>query len=318
MRKSCLDMVHALARRDPRVVYIGSDPGSGTLDAMRKELPERFFIEGISEAHVIGMSAGMAFEGYIPYVNTIATFITRRCYEQVAVDLCLHSLPVRLIGNGGGLVYAPLGPTHVAMEDIAIMRALPDMTIVCPTDAPEMNRFMEQTLDRPHPIYIRLGKGGDPVTSRAEEGFAIGKAIVKRDPCRVLIATTGVMVHHALGAAKLLAERCIACGVAHFHTVKPLDADTLVYLAGGVDAVVTVEEHTRIGGLGSAVLECLADRLRVPKPVLRLGLPDKFTHNYGSQDGLLRHYGLDAAGIAAAIADYVAQPAALQRSLEPI
>ena len=318
MRKSCLDMVHALARRDQRVVYIGSDPGSGTLDAMRKELPERFFIEGISEAHVIGMSAGMAFEGYIPYVNTIATFITRRCYEQVAVDLCLHSLPVRLIGNGGGLVYAPLGPTHVAMEDIAIMRALPDMTIVCPTDAPEMNRFMEQTLDWPHPIYIRLGKGGDPVTSRAEEGFAIGKAIVKRDPGRVLIATTGVMVHHALGAAKLLAERGIACGVAHFHTVKPLDADTLVDLASGVDAVVTVEEHTRIGGLGSAVLECLADRLRVSKPVLRLGLPDKFTHNYGSQDGLLRHYGLDAEGIAAATADYVAQPAALQRSLEPI
>ena len=233
MRKSCLDMVHALARRDPRVVYIGSDPGSGTLDAMRKELPERFFIEGISEAHVIGMSAGMAFEGYIPYVNTIATFITRRCYEQVAVDLCLHSLPVRLIGNGGGLVYAPLGPTHVAMEDIAIMRALPDMTIVCPTDAPEMNRFMEQTLDWPHPIYIRLGKGGDPVTSRAEEGFAIGKAIVKRDPGRVLIATTGVMVHHALGAAKLLAERGIACGVAHFHTVKPLDHRQVLHALAG-------------------------------------------------------------------------------------
>jgi transketolase len=318
MRKACLDMVHALARRDPRVVYIGSDPGPGTLDAMRKELPERFFIEGISEAHVIGMSAGMAFEGYVPYVNTIATFITRRCFEQVAVDLCLHSLPVRLIGNGGGLVYAPLGPTHVAMEDIAIMRALPGMTIVCPTDAPEMSRFMEQTLDWPHPIYIRLGKGGDPVTSRPEEGFTIGKAIVKRDPGRVLIATTGIMVHHVLDAAKLLADRGISCGVAHFHTVKPLDADMLADLASGVDTVVTVEEHTRIGGLGSAVLECLADRLRAPKPVLRLGLPDKFTHNYGSQDGLLRHYGLDAAGIAAAIADYVTQPEPLQRSLEPI
>jgi len=318
MRKACLDMVHALARRDPRVVYIGFDPGSGTLESMRKELPERFFIEGISEAHVIGMSAGMAFEGYVPYVNTIATFITRRCFEQVAVDLCLHSLPVRLIGNGGGLVYAPLGPTHVAMEDIAIMRALPNMTIVCPTDAPEMNRFMDCTLDWPHPIYIRLGKGGDPVTSRPEEGFEIGKAIVKRDPGRVLIATTGIMVHHVLNAAKLLAERGISCGIAHFHTVKPLDADALVDLASGVEAVVTVEEHTRIGGLGSAVLECLADRLRTPKPVLRLGLPDKFTHNYGSQDGLLKHYSLDAPGIAAAIEAYVAHPAAMQRSLEPI
>jgi transketolase len=318
MRKSCLDMVHALAKRDPRVVYIGSDPGAGTLDAMRKELPGQFFIEGISEAHVIGMSAGMAIEGFLPYVNTIATFITRRCFEQVAVDLCLHALPVRLIGNGGGLVYAPLGPTHVAMEDIAIMRALPGMTIVCPTDAPEMNRFMECTLDWPHPIYIRLGKGGDPVTSRPEEGFEIGKAIVKRDPGRILIVTTGIMVHHVLLAAKMLAERGIACGVAHFPTVKPLDDRTLLDLAAGVDAVVTVEEHTRIGGLGSAVLECLADRLRTPKPVLRLGLPDRFTHNYGSQDGLLAHYGLDAEGIAAAVEGFVARPAALHPSLEPI
>jgi transketolase len=310
MRKACIDMVHVLAKRDPRVVYIGSDPGAGTADSMRKEFPERFFIEGISEAHVIGMSAGMAFEGYLPYVNTIATFITRRCFEQVAVDLCLHSLPVRLIGNGGGLVYAPLGPTHVAMEDIAIMRALPSMTVVCPTDAEEMKRFMEQTLDWPQPIYIRLGKGGDPVTSQPEEGFEIGKAIVKRDPGRVLIVTTGIMVHHVLAAGKLLAARGIRCGVAHFHTVKPLDEETLLDLASGVEAVVTVEEHTRIGGLGSAVLECMADRMTVPKPVLRLGLPDRFTHNYGSQDSLLKHYGLDAEGIAASVERFIAAPSA--------
>src|ERR1700752_786429 len=165
MRKACLDMVHELARPGPRVLFIGSAPGRGTLEPMRKELPERFFIEGISEAHVIGMSAGMAFEGYLPYVNTIATFITRRCFEQVAVDLCLHSLSVRLIGNGGGLVYAPLGPTHVAMEDIAIMRALPNMTVTAVCDAKEMVRLMNCTLDWPHPIYIRLAKGGDPIVS---------------------------------------------------------------------------------------------------------------------------------------------------------
>src|SRR6266849_7040237 len=118
MRATSLKMVHALAKRDPRVVYIGSDPGAGTLDAMRQEFPDRFFIEGISEAHVIGMSAGMAMEGYIPYVNTIATFITRRCFEQVAVDVCLHSFPVLLIGSGCGLVYAPLGPTNEPIEDM--------------------------------------------------------------------------------------------------------------------------------------------------------------------------------------------------------
>src|SRR3982075_761481 len=219
MRNACLDKVHDLAKRDGRVVFIGSDLSPGLLGDMKREMPERYYMEGITEQNVVGMAAGFALECYIPYVNTIATFITRRCYEQVAVDLCLHALPVRLIGNGGGLVYAPLGPTHVAMEDIAIMRALPGMTIVCPTDAPEMNRFMERTLDWPHPIYIRLGKGGDPVTSRPEEGFEIGKAIVKRDPGRVLIVTTGIMVHHVLLAAKMLTERGIACGVAHFPTV---------------------------------------------------------------------------------------------------
>jgi transketolase len=312
MRKTSLDMVHALAKRDPRIVYIGSDPGSGTLEAMRQEIPERFFIEGVSEAHVIGMAAGMAMEGYIPYVNTIATFLSRRCYEQVAVDLCLQELPVRLIANGGGLVYAPLGPTHTAVEDIAIMRALPNMTVVCPTDADEMRRFMEQTPDWPRPIYIRLGKGGDPITSREDEGFAIGKAIIKRDPGRVLIATTGVMVHYVLNAAKTLLDRGIHCGVVHFHTVKPLDEGTLLNLAAPVDAVVTVEEHTIIGGLGSAVLECLADH-GVVKPVLRLGLPDRFTHHYGSQEGLLKHYAIDADGIAASVSRFVAAPTSSQR-----
>ena len=130
MRKTCLDMVYELAQSDERVVFIGSDLGAGTLDSMRDTMPDRFFMEGVTEANIIGMAAGMALEGYIPYVNTIATFLTRRCYEQVALDLCLHNLPVRLIASGGGLVYAPLGPTHLAVEDLAIMRALPNMTAV--------------------------------------------------------------------------------------------------------------------------------------------------------------------------------------------
>jgi len=318
MRKTSLDMVHALAKRDPRVVYIGSDPGSGTLDKMHEEFPGRFFIEGIAEAHVIGMSAGMAMEGYIPYVNTIATFITRRCYEQVAVDLCLQELPVRLIANGGGLVYAPLGPTHTAVEDIAIMRALPKMTVICPTDADEMRRFMEQTPNWPSPMYIRLGKGGDPITSRDEEGFTIGRAIVKRDPGSVLIVTTGIMVHHVLQATVLLGAKGVHCGVAHFHTVKPFDSRTLLDLAAGVKIVATVEEHTLMGGLGSAVLECLSDH-SIYKPVLRLGLPDRFTHHYGSQDGLLKHYGLNANGIASSILEFVARPHGVERpSLLPV
>ena len=163
MRQTCLNMIHQLAKQDERVVFIGSDPGAGTLDAMRRELPDRFFIEGVSEANVIGMAAGMAMEGYIPYINTIATFLTRRCYDQIAVDLCLHKLPVRLVAAGGGLVYAPLGPTHEAIEDIAIMRALPNMTVLAVSDAKQMTDVMPQTLDWPGPIYIRLGKGGDSI-----------------------------------------------------------------------------------------------------------------------------------------------------------
>src|SRR5919112_1703145 len=180
MRNTCLNKVHALAKRDERVVFIGSDLSPNLLGEMKKEFPQRYYMEGIAEANIIGMAAGMAMDGFVPYVNTIATFITRRCYEQVAVDLCLHDLPVRLIGNGGGLVYAPLGPTHLAIEDIAIMRALPNMTVTAVCDAKEMVRLMHATLDWPHPIYIRLAKGGDPIVSREEHGFAIGKGIPMR------------------------------------------------------------------------------------------------------------------------------------------
>src|SRR5437879_9713148 len=174
MRQTCLDQVYLLAKADPRVVFIGSDLGAGTLRKCQEEMPQRFVMAGVSEAHIVGMAAGMALEGSIVYVNTISTFITRRCFEQVAVDLCLHNLPVRLIGNGGGLVYAPLGPTHLAIEDMAIMRALPNMAVVAVSDAPEMIRLMEVSLDWPSPIYIRLGKGGDPVSSKPQNGFAIG------------------------------------------------------------------------------------------------------------------------------------------------
>src|SRR5215469_7806213 len=207
MRPTCVNKVFELAKRDPRVVYIGSDLSPDLTERMKKEMPGRAFMEGVSEAHVVGMAAGLAMEGFIPFVHTIATFITRRCYEQVAVDLCLHNLPVRLIGNGGGLVYAPLGPTHLAIEDLAIMRALPNMATVACCDADEMRRLMPQTVNWPGPIYIRMAKGGDPVVSNEERGFALGKAILMRDapPGRhsVLLLGTGVTTTRALQAAKI-------------------------------------------------------------------------------------------------------------------
>ena len=292
MRRICLQSVHELAIKDERVVFIGSDLGPGTLDKMAKEIPERFFMEGISEQHIIGMAAGMAMEGFIPFVNTIASFLTRRCYEQIAMDLCLHDLPVRLIGNGGGVVYAPLGPTHLAIEDIAIMRALPNMTVIAPCDADEMARLMKQTLDWPHPIYIRLAKGGDKVVSRDQ--FEIGKAIILHEPGDGLFITTGVMTQLALEAVERLeTDFGVKCGVLHMHTVKPIDSEALMHWLPKVNAVVTVEEHTRIGGLGSAILEFCNDEMSEQlAKISRIGIPDQFSENYGSQNSLLEHWGI--------------------------
>ena len=312
MRQAALDMVYELAKADPRVVFIGSDLGVGTLDRFRTEMPTRFFMEGVAEQNLVGMAAGLAMEGFIPYVNTIATFLTRRCFEQVAVDLCLHNLPVRLIANGGGAVYAPLGPTHLAIDDVAIMRTLPNMTVVSPVDADEMRRFMPLTLAHRGPVYIRLGKGGDPIVKEANQPFAIGKALVLKAPGRVGIVATGVMSERALKAAVELDAGGITTGVLHCHTVKPLDAEALRAFAAHVDFLVVVEEHLRTGGLGAAVLETLTESLgqRLPQ-VRRLGLPDEFTHNYGSQDAILEIYGLQppaiAANIAAAVRNIPAQ-----------
>jgi len=305
LRATCVNMVHELAKRDRRALFIGSDLSPGLLDKMRSEMPERWYMEGITEANVVGMAAGFAMEGYIPYVNTIATFITRRCYEQVAVDLCLHDLPVRLIGNGGGLVYAPLGPTHLAIEDLAIMRALPNMAVTAVCDAKEMVRLMNCSLDWPHPIYIRLAKGGDPIVSREENGFAIGKAIPMRKARSrnaVVLMATGVMTTNCLGAAELLAKNGVDVSVVHFHTVKPLDEEAVLEFARDARLVATVEEGTLIGGFGSAVTDVLVEKLggALP-PLMRIGLPDVFPHKYGVQEDLFDVYGLTAEQIAAAV-----------------
>jgi transketolase len=311
MRNALLKMVYELAPKDERLLYIGSDLSPGLLSAMREEFPGRFFMEGISEANIIGMASGLAMEGYIPYVMTIGTFVTRRCYEQIAVDVCLPDLPVRLIGIGGGLNYAPLGPTHQAIEDIAIMRALPNMTIVAPCDAEEMRRLMPLTLKWEGPIYIRLAKGNDPIISKAENGFAIGRAIHMRTAAqakdRLLFVATGVMTTQALGAAQTLAEDGIECDVLHMHTVKPLDTSALMSLASGARMIVTMEEHTLMGGLGSACLQALS--AGYPKggipPVKCIGIPDEFPEEYGTQETLMEYYGLRANQIARKVKDWM-------------
>ena len=293
MRKTALECVHKLAQFDERVVFIGSDLGPGVLEKMKVEFPERFFMEGVSEQYIVGMAAGLAMEGFIPYVNTIATFLTRRCYEQVAVDLCIHDLPVRLIANGGGGVYAPLGPTHLAIEDIAIMRALPNMAVVVPCDADEMSRLMMSTLEWPHPIYIRLAKGGDKVVSNEKNGFELGKSIKMRDGKDGMFVTTGVMTQLALETTDVLKRDGIDVGVVHVHTIKPFDTVGVMAAIENVEAVITVEEHIVNGGLGSALLEaCSESRPELLPRIARIGIPDKFATEYGSQSSLLKHWGI--------------------------
>jgi transketolase len=296
MRNTCLNMVHALAKQDKRVVFVGSDLSPGLLSGMQEEMPERYYMEGIAEQNVIGLTAGLAMEGFMPYVNTIATFITRRCYEQVAVDLCLHDLPVRLIGNGGGLVYAPLGPTHLAIEDIAIMRALPRMSIVAVADAEEMKALMRASLAWDGPLYIRLAKGGDPIIFRPETGFTIGRAVtMRRAETRhpVAFMSTGVMTTHCLMAAEKLAASGIDASVLHVHTVKPIDDMAVLEHAANAVLVVTVEEGVANGGFGSAIADTLVmKRARKLPPILRLALADAFPQKYGTQADLLELNGL--------------------------
>ncbi len=307
MRKAAIDAIYALARRDPRVVFVGSDLGAGTLAEMRQEMPERFFMEGIAEGAIVGLAAGLALDGYIPYVHTIATFLTRRAYEQIAIDVCLQRLPVRLMAGGAGGVYAPLGPTHMATDDLALMRVLPGMTIVAPSDASEMTRAMFASLELPGPLYVRIAKGGEAVSSRPDMPFELGRAIELRAGPDLLFVTTGVMSTTALAAAELLRADGIDAGVLHMHTVKPLDTTAFLERAARTPLLVSVEEHSRIGGLGSALAEALVDAA-VATPLLRLALPDRFLSDYGSQAYVFEQAGLLPGQIAATVGARLSAP----------
>lgn len=302
MRKTCLDMVYELAKKDERIFFIGSDLSVGTLQSFKKEMPERFFMEGVSEANLVGMACGLAMEGKIVYVNTIATFLTRRCFEQIVIDACLHKANIRLIANGGGLVYAPLGPTHLATDDIAILRAVPNMTIIAPADAHEMRQMMPLTVEHEGPIYIRIAKGYDPIVTQDNPPFEIGKTIAMRTGQDALILTTGITLKIALEAAKLLEQECITTTILHVPTIKPLDQEAILQCIRDIPIITTIEEHTILGGLGSAVAELIAESdFDSVKHFKRIGIPDTFVDEYGSQESLMARYGLTAEHVAGVI-----------------
>ena len=299
MRKAALNFVTNLAARDETVCFIGSDLGFGTMDDFPD--PARLFREGVSEQHIVGMAAGLALEGKSVYVNTIASFLTRRCYEQIYLDLCLNRAKVCLLASGGGLVYAPLGPTHLAPDDLAMLRPLPHLTIIAPCDAEEMRRLLPLAAELDGPVYVRLAKGGDPVVSPAADPavpYAVGRAVPLRPEGEALLITTGIAAQMALGAADLLAKEGLSAQVLHCHTVKPLDEEAVLERAGRARLVVTVEEHVRAGGLGGAVAELLADH-GLSTPLRRAALPDAFFCQHGGQNDVLAQHGLTAAGVAA-------------------
>ncbi|WP_027192574.1 transketolase family protein [Fundidesulfovibrio putealis] len=310
MRKACLEMVHELAKADERVMFIGSDLGAGSLDAMRAEMPGRFLMEGISEQALLGMAAGLAMEGRVVYLNTIGVFLARRAFEQIYLDLCLHKAKVRLIGSGGGLVYSPLGPTHMAVEDLSSLRSLPGLSILAPCDAQQMRALMPQTLDQDGPVYIRLAKGGDRVVSTLAAPAQYGKASMLREGGEVLFVTTGIAARIALDAADMLAGGGVSATVLHCHTVKPLDREAILDAASRARAVVSIEEGVLSGGLGGAVAELLAEAQFIPPALHRMGLPDEPSGHYGSQDELLEHFGLTPARAAEAARALLSGPRA--------
>ncbi len=288
MRKSCLQTIYELAKKNHKIVFIGSDLGPGVLSEFKKKYPKRFFMEGVSEQFIIGMSAGLAKEGFIPYVNTISTFLTRRCFEQIAIDLCLHNLPVKLIGNGGGLVYAPLGPTHQAIEDISILRTLPNMSIIAPCDSVEMKKLIQDTVTLKSPLYVRIAKGGDEILTNEKQKIKFGRGRLMLKPKNCLIISTGVMTQISMKAAKLINRNSSnACGVIHLSTIKPLDKKILLNWIPKIKRVLTIEENVLNGGFGSSIMELIAETS--PKDlskIKRIGLKDRFITNYGSQEEL--------------------------------
>jgi len=284
MRKQVLKSITELAARDERVVFIGSDLSPGVMSDFRERFPDRFFMEGVSEQHIIGMAAGLAMEGFIPYVNTIATFLTRRCYEQIAMDVCLHNLPVRLVANGGGMVYAPLGPTHEAIDDFALMRALPNMTVTAPVDANEMAALVNASLEYPGPIYIRLGKGGDPIVTPEIQQFQFGVPTILRQEGQIGLVSTGIVSAIALRAADIAAESGVSVKVIHLPTIKPIDTESFFSAILGCEHLIVVDEHLSVGGLASVVAELLTYSIFSVRPKsCSVNLGQDFLHNYGSQ-----------------------------------
>lgn len=304
MRNAFADELTSLGGSDPRVMLLSGDIGNKLFDNFKSIAPGRFVNCGIAEANMMGMAAGLAMNGFRPVVYTITPFTTTRCFEQIRVDVCYHRAPVIIVGTGSGLSYAELGPTHHSCEDIAILRTLPGMKVVCPADATELRLAMRAALAQDDPVYMRIGKKGEATIHDTLPNFALGDAITIRDGVDVCLIGTGTMVATALDAADKLITQGISARVESFHTIKPLDEGRLAEIFSRYPLVVLIEEHGRIGGLAAAVAEWSLSRSTSYRPkVLSFGVPDEFPHVIGSQEYLRHQFGLTAEAITQSVQD---------------
>lgn len=292
MRNTFAHELTSLAAVDPRLVVLSGDIGNRLFDDFKQVAPERFYNCGIAEANMTGVAAGLALTGFRPVTYTITPFAVVRCLEQIRVDVCYHGLPVIIAGTGSGLSYAELGPTHHSLDDVAFMRALPGMTVVCPCDQIEVRLALRAALQQDGPVYLRLGKKGEPDLHKGEPEFCFGRAITLRQGTDVCILSSGPISGVAMSCADMLSEQGISVRVESVHTIKPLDTVLLQELSARYPVVAVLEEHGLIGGLGSAVAEWLADRQSGGFRLIRFGTPDCFMETVGSQDYARSLFGL--------------------------
>ncbi|CAH1218385.1 Apulose-4-phosphate transketolase subunit B [Paenibacillus plantiphilus] len=293
MRSAFIETLLERARTDKRIVVVTPDLGFSVLEPFKEAFPERFINAGIAEQSAVGVASGLALGGFVPYVYSIIPFAVMRCYEQIRVDAAYMKLPVRIVGVGAGLTYGAQGATHHALEDVALMRALPNMTVCSPGDPIETRLLTRASFDMPGPMYIRLGKNGERALHSQGEQPDCRKIIQIIAGEQLAVLATGPALALASDWVQRLRGESAPLGAALMSvpTIKPLDTETVSRLVRLGRPIITIEEHSRIGGLGSAVAEWIAEN-GAAVPFKRMGLPDSFMHDVGSQSYLRERAGL--------------------------
>lgn len=293
MRNAFAEEITLLAQERKDVVLLSGDIGNRLFDRFKEMAPERFFNCGVAEANMVGVAAGMAASGLRPVCYTIASFLTYRVVEQIRLDLGYHHQRVILVGTGAGLSYASLGSTHHSVEDMGMLRLIPGLAVLAPGDAMELRPALRAAFDYPGPVYLRIGKKGEPVIHAKEPDFKIGKALRIREGKRAWILSLGNTLPLALEAADLLKAQGIDCGVVSMGSLKPLDTALLKEVFESSKVVLTLEEHSVLGGLGTAVAEWKAANPSKGK-LLTFGTPDQFLHETTHQSSARAWAGLTA------------------------